>query len=172
MAKKIWILTSCSEWSFIKWNFENVIADEAQNTLAQYQVQWLGTRIWRLYRCWHWMVTGRCGIVSYLSSESYQNTFPMWCRCTKPADWCEWRRLTNDSGQPREQWCSWKAVCWWTFISVLHCICSRGKLQQVWNMEQAVSWIPFHLMPLLTCFMLFHVVDFRWLYGFLSETVP
>ena len=58
----------------------------------------------------------------------------MWCRCTKPACWFEWRRLATDSWQPREQRSYWKAVCWWTFVSVLHCSCSRGELQQMWSL--------------------------------------
>jgi len=68
----------------------------------------------------------RCGILSYLCL--------MCCRCTKPACWFEWRRLTTDSRQPREQWSYRKVVCWWTFVSVLHWGCSRGKLQQMWSM--------------------------------------
>ena len=36
-----------------------------------------------------------------------------------------------------------------------------------WN----VSWIPFHVMPLRKCHMLFYVCDCRWLYVLLSDRV-
>lgn len=58
--------------------------------------------------------------------DPYQTLVCMWYRCTKPAHWFEWRGFTIDSRQSREQWSCWKAVCWWTFVSVLHCSCSRG----------------------------------------------
>ena len=73
-----------------------------------------------------------CGILSYLCL--------MWCRCTKPACWFKWRRLTTDSRQPREQRSYRKAVCWWTFVSVLHWGCSWGKLQHMWSMYHVVLY--------------------------------
>jgi hypothetical protein len=65
----------------------------------------------------------------------YQPISLMWCRCTKPACWFEWRRLTSDDRQPREQRNFRNGVCWRTFVSVLHCGCSRGKLQQIWSLR-------------------------------------
>ena len=35
--------------------------------------------------------------------------------------------------------------------------------------HRTVSWISFHVMPLQTCHMLFHVSDCKWLYGLLSD---
>ena len=88
-----------------------------------------------------------------------------------------WVKETADSRQPREQR-SYRSgvcqngVCWRTFISVLHCSYSRGKLQQMKHTPHTiVSWIPFHLMLLQTYHMLFDVCECRGLYGLISESV-